>query len=188
MGMLMSQEETVPPPSPRQQTINVRVTIDTDSVSQAEGFPGDAANPMSIAPDQGSMVVTASRVIESQGSDDIAFEASAGDTLRFFISSGSNNFEQPVLLKNISHTDGDEILEDLTSRVVEEVSIAPDSRENVLPARLEKHQFRFLQCTVAGPGTGSYDLELAIFDPSEEAQPPGGSHHRWAMQLTTHSR
>jgi hypothetical protein len=168
----------------RKRTIDIRVTIDTDSVPWPRDSPGDAANPMSIAEDQGYMVVTASRGVKNQGTGDVVFEASAGDTIRFFVSSGSNNFEQVVLLENVLYARGDEILTDFTSQVLERTGIAPCSPTNVLPARLVQQQFRFCQCVVVGEGTGSYDLVFALYDRDEEAQPRLICHYRWAMQLT----
>jgi hypothetical protein len=134
------------------------------------------------------MVVTAGRKIEGQGTGDLVFEASIGDTLRFFISSGSNNFEQPVWIEEIRNTRGDEILGDFTIQTVEREAIAPESVTNVLPARIIKRQFRFGQGVVAGEGTGSYDLAFALYDRGEESQPPSVSHYQWALQLTVQLR
>src|ERR1700712_3449400 len=94
----------------RERTIDIRVTIDTDSVLRPRESPGDDASPTRIAQDQGYLVVTASRGVKNQGAGDVVFEAGVGDTLRFFISSGSNNFEQIVFLENICYVRGDEIL------------------------------------------------------------------------------
>jgi len=130
------------------------------------------------------MVVTASQEAENQGTENAVLKASEDDIIRFFISSGSNNFEQSVLLANVRHTGGDEILKDVTSQIVERVSIAPNSQTEVLPARLVQKQFRFCECVVASEGTGSYDLVFALYDHDEEAKSSLIGHYRWAMQLT----
>jgi len=164
------------------RTIDFRVTIDATSLPHPQDDPGAAAEPTSIAQEQGYIVVTASREIMSQGAGDIAFAADVGDTLRFFISSGSNNFEQPVLLEDIRHTEGDEILGDCAIQVVEREAIAPDS--DALSTHLFTRQFEFFECTVGGDGTGSYDLIFALYDQDEDAQPRLVSHYRWALRLT----
>ncbi len=183
----MSQTEIFSSPTRRRRTINFRVTIDTDSISQPADRPGDVANPMSIARDHGYMVVTASQGVENQGTGDVVFDADAGDTLRFFISSGANNFEQAVLLEEIRHASGDDILKDFKSQILEATVIAPHSQTDVLPARLVKKRFQFYHCIIANYGTGSYDLVFALYDRNEEGQPRLISHYRWAIQLTAHS-
>jgi len=183
----MSQTEISPPPALRKRTINVRVTIDTDSLPQTQEQAGDAASPTSIDQDQGYMVVTGSREAWNESAGDIVFEADAGDMLRFFISSGSNNFEQLVLIDSIRHTGGDEILADCASQSVQWAGIAPESPTNVLPAQIIERRFHFFQCSIAGNGTGSYDLVFAVYGRSEDAQPRWVSHYRWAMRLTAQS-
>lgn len=180
----MSQTETLPPETPGKRTINIRVTIDTDPIPRPAEGPGDATEPTSIDQALGHMVVTASHGVENQGTGDVAFEARAGDVLRFFISSGSNNFEQGVLLEDICSTGGDEILTDCTSQIEERAGIVPQSPTDV---RLVQKQFQFYQCVVASHGTGSYDLVFALYDRDEEGQPSLTDHYRWAMQLTAHS-
>ena len=181
----MSQTETSLPETLRKRTINIRVTIDTDFLPRES--PGDATNPTSMAQDQGHMVVTASHEVKNQGTGDVVFEAGAGDTLRFFISSGSNNFEQIVLLEDVRPTRGDKVLTGFTSQTLERIGIVPPSHTNVLPARLVQRWFRFCQCVVAGDGTGSYDLVFALYDRNEEGQPLLTGHYRWAIQLTAQS-
>src|ERR1700712_1666897 len=94
----------------RERTIDIRVTIDTDSVLRPRESPGESPSPTGIARGQVSRVVPASRGVKNQGAGDVVFEAGVGDALRFFISSGSNNFEQIVFLENICYVRGDEIL------------------------------------------------------------------------------
>jgi nematocidal protein AidA len=183
----MSQTETLPPETLRKRTINIRVTIDTDPIPRPAEGPGDAADPTSIDQDLGHMVVTASHGVENQGTGGVAFEARAGDVLRFFISSGSNNFEQGVLLEDIRHAGGGEILTNFKYQAVDQTTIVTQSPADVLPARLVQKQFQFYQCVAASHGTGSYDLVFALYDRNEEGQPSLTDHYRWAMQLTAHS-
>ncbi len=180
----MSLTDIFRPTKPRKRTINVRVMIDTDSIPRAADRPGDAAKATSIAKDQAHMVVTASREVENQGTGDVTFEAGAGDTLRFFISSGSNNFEVAVLLVDVQGAGGDEILTSFTNQTLKQTVIAPQSLTDVLPARNIQKQFRFCQCVVNSEGTGIYDLVFALFDRNEDGQPQLIGHYRWAMQLT----
>jgi hypothetical protein len=169
-----------------ERNIDVRITIDTSSLSRPHDQPGGTAQPTSIAHDQGFMIVTASRAVRNQGTGDVSFAADAGDTLRFFISSGSNNFEQPVLLESIRHVGGDEILASFTSQIVEQTRIAPGPKQ-VLPARFVRKELQLCQCVVAGDGTGRYELIFALYDCGEEAQLRRVGDYRWAMRLTAES-
>lgn len=181
----MSQTETLPPETPGKRTINIRVTIDTDSLPRDS--PGDADNPTVIAQDQGYMVVTGSRQVEDQGTREAAFQAEAGDILHFFASSGSNNFEAAVVIGDIRYAEGDEILTGCSNQTLERTAIAFHSLAEALPARLVQKQFQLYRCVVADNGTGSYDLVFALYDRNEEGQPRLTGHYRWAMQLTAHS-
>ncbi len=181
----MSQTETLPPETLRKRTINIRVTIDTDSLPRDS--PGDADNPTSIAQDQGYMVVTGSRQVENQGTGDVVFQAEAGDSLHFFASSGSNNFEAAVVLGDIRYAEGNEILTRCSNQTQERAAVVPHSLTEALPAGLAQKQFRLYQCVVADNGTGIYDLVFALYERNEEGQPHLSGHYRWAMQLTLHS-
>jgi hypothetical protein len=168
------------------RTFDIRVTIDTDSMLRDIDPAGGGAEITRIAQDQGFMVVTASQEVTNQGTGDVAFAAAAGDTLRFFISSGSNNFEQPVLLAGIRHVAGDEILQGCTNHIVKRECIAPGQHE-ALRVRLVRRQFLLCQSVVAGSGTGSYEMVFALYDHGEEAQLRQVGQYRWAMQLTAQS-
>jgi hypothetical protein len=167
--------------------IEIRVTIDTTSLPQAQEDPGDAANPLSIPQDSGFMVMTASAEVEMEGAGKIAFAANAGDTLHFFLSSGANNFEQPILLTDIRYTGGDEILRDCANRIEERTAILPGTLPPALATELPIRQFQFFQCVVDGEGTGSYDLVFALYEPAEGEPPRLVGQYRWAMRLTPYS-
>lgn len=143
---------------------------------------------MSISQEQGHVVITANQGVKNRGAGNFFFEARAGDTLRFFTSSGSNNFEQVALIEDIRYAGGDEILKDFASQTFERTGIAPHSDTEVLPARLVQQQFRLSQCLVVCDGTGSYDLVVALYDRNEEAQPRLIGRYRWAIQLTANIR
>lgn len=170
------------------RTIDIRVTIDTDSLLPPEGDSGDIANPALIDLDRGYMIATASRELEPRGAGDLVVEADAGDTLRWFVSSGSNNFEQHVSIENLRPAGGDEVLRDCACQVVERMAIAPASPARILPVRLIPRKFHFCECAIAGDGTGSYDLVFALYERIEEARLRLISHYRWAIRLTVLGR
>jgi len=139
---------------------------------------------MSISQDQGHVIITGSQGVENRGADEVVFEARPGDTLRFFTSSGSNNFEQIAVIEDIRFAEGDEILKDFAQQTFERTGVAPHSNTDVLPARLVQQQFRLSRCLVVCGGTGRYDLVVALYDRNEEAQPRLIGRYRWAIQLT----
>lgn len=180
----MSRTEISPPPIQTQKCIDVRVTIDTDSVPGPLDASGDAANPTSIDQAQGTMVVPAGGGDRDPVTGDVVLKACPGDTLRFFLSSGSNNFDQAVLLEDVRLSAGDAILGDCDRQGEERAGIAPASQTEVLPARFIPRTFQFGQCQVSGQGTGTYALVFPIFHRDDEGQPYPIGHYRWVMKLT----
>jgi hypothetical protein len=168
------------------RTIDIRVMIN-DPVLPGSVDPGKVAvPPTSIDPSQGYMIVTAAGGVANQGTGNIAFEASAGDVVRFFATSGSNNFEQALLIQGIHHAGGTRILKGFKSMMQERISIAPASVTSVLPTQLVPRQFPFYQCEIARAGTESYHLMLAYYGRDEEGQPRFAGLYQWDPRITIH--
>src|SRR5436309_10748869 len=92
----------VPRPSP---TAWVLITIDTDNVKAT--YPGpsqDQNNPTRIAHNMGFMVGPEAKVKSGKRTGDLSVTAQVGDTVYAFATSGSDNFEDAVLLYAIVHS------------------------------------------------------------------------------------
>lgn len=167
------------------RTIDIYVLLDMALVLQeAPGPEENAVTPTRLDHEQGYMLVTATGGVTNQGTGDVAFDARAGDVVRFFVTSGSNNFEQAVLLQDIRHAGGDEVLEGFECVTQQRTGIAPASVTSVLPARLVPRRFWFRQSEVAREGTGSYHLVFALYDRDEQGRPRFAGHYQWDPRLT----
>ena len=185
----MSTTDIVPSPTaePRERTACIHASVDADLVLLGHPHPrsGEGAEaPRSLLPAQGCMIVVGGA--ESQGTRDITLEARAGDAVRVFAKSGSNNFEHAVLLQGIHHTGGDEVLGTFRLVAQERTGIAPASAKSALPAQLVRQHFSFCECDVVGEGAGSYSLVLTLYDRDEAGQPRFVGHYQWNARITVH--
>lgn len=170
---------------PDHRTIDIRVIIDVDFTTRGSPEPEqDAVTPTITGNAQGYMIVTAAGGATHQGTGDVAFDARAGDTVRFFATSGSNNFEQSVHIQDIRQAGGEEILVGFKSVAEERMGLAPASGTSVLPARLVPQRFWFYQCEAARGGSGSYQLVLALYTRDEDGQPRFAGLYQWEPRIT----
>lgn len=102
------------------QAIYIRVVIDTDSLPVSTASREGTLTPTTIPFERGYMIVASAASVKNQGSDNVAFVASANDTVHFFATSGSNNFEQSVVIQDICHSQGDQILQDFKTVRIEQ--------------------------------------------------------------------
>jgi hypothetical protein len=170
---------------PGRRTIDIQVIIDVDLTLRSSPQPGKGAvAPASTGPVQGYMIVTGARGATQQGTGDVAFDARAGETVRFFATSGSNNFEQSVYIQDIRQAGGEEVLVGFESVTEERMGLAPASATSVLPAQLVPQQFGFYQCETARGGSGSYQLVLALYTRDEDGQPRLAGLYPWEPRIT----
>ena len=139
---------------------------------------------MTVSFERGQMIVTTTVGTADQRTGDITFGACAGDTVRFFAKSGSNNFEHVVLITDISPTGDDEVLEDFAPVKLPQIGITPASEGGGKLAKPVKHEFWIWQCAVACEGTQDHSLILALYDREENGQPRFAGLYRWDLQLT----
>lgn len=165
--------------------IDIYVIADVDFIirNPPESEKGTEA-PVSSSQAWGYTIVTGAGRATHQGVQDIAFHARAGETVRFFATSGSDNFEQCVFIHDIRQGDGEQVLEGFESVAEERVSIAPGSKESVLPAQSVPRPFWFYECKTARGGSGSYRLELALYTRDEEGQPRFAGLYPWDLRIT----
>lgn len=170
---------------PTNRTIYIRAIIDVAGVLQDRADPLKAAEtPMAVSFDSGQMTVTTTVGIADHATGDIAFSADAGDTVRFFAKSGSNNFEHAVLIEDIRHAADDEILEGFELAKQPRTAIVPAAEAGEQPAQPVEQEFWFWQCAVAREGAQRFNLILALYDRGEDGQPRFAGLYRWDLQLT----
>jgi hypothetical protein len=118
----------------------------------------------------------------------IAVNAAAGDTLRFYAVSGSNNFDAAVLIQDVVCDDGidadDAILEQVALVNLQQQTILPASQAGKPTVTAVGRQFWFWQCAVAGEGSQDFSLVLALYGRDEDGQPRHAGLYRWDLNLT----
>jgi len=146
------------------KTINVLITIDTDAVVKTYPNPSkDQNNPTGIAHNMGYMVCTGTTVNSGQGTGDLNFNAVVGDTVRAFAVSGSDNFEDAVLLYGMPRFTGDQVFSAFNYQNFTKSTVNPQSTSTPLPARIVDEEFWFYQASVITRGTEGYEVRFALY-------------------------
>lgn len=168
------------------KTINILITIDTDAVRKEFKNPSqDPKNPTSIAHNFGYMVSTGMSSVSGQGTGDLSIKAFVGDTIRAFATSGSENFEDAVLLFGMPKFSGTEVLGPFNYQNFTKSTVAPNSVTSVLPATIVKEDFWFYQASVAKAGTEGYMVQFALYTRSEDTgQPVLYGYFQWDPTIT----
>ena len=148
--------------------INIMTTIDTDAVKAAYPAGGTEANPIGIAHNMGFMICTGTTVNAingktTQGTGDLDFNALVGDTVRYFATSGSDNFEDAVLIYGLPKFSGDQVLSTFAYREFTKSTVVPQSETSVLPARIVEESFWFYQADVVRKGTEAYKVQFTLY-------------------------
>ncbi|MFT4112611.1 inclusion body family protein [Silvibacterium sp.] len=146
------------------KTINILITIDTDSVKAQ--YPSPSKNPDSptgMAHDKGFMVATGTIVNSGQGTGDLSISALVGDTVRAFATSGSDNFEDSVLLYGLPKFKGDQVFSDFLYQNFTKSTVLPNSTSQPLPAKIADEVFWFYQASVISKGTEGYEVRFGLY-------------------------
>jgi len=172
------------------RTIDVAIVADVARLlashadAEADVAPANAEAVRVIRPRSKLVLATTAAQTVQRASNKIAFDVAAGATVRFYAKSGSNNFEDAVLIEDISPIDDGGALQDFALANVERNTVAPRDYDSVFPARLPERDFWFWQCAVATDGDQHCSVLLAAFDRDEQGRPRLAGHYRWALQLT----
>jgi nematocidal protein AidA len=146
------------------KTINILITIDTDAVRKAVGNPSkDPNNPSGIAHNMGYMVATGTTINSGQGTGDLDFNAIVGDTVRAFATSGSDNFEDAVLLYDMPRFTGDQVFSAFAYQNFTKSTVNPQSTTTPLPARIVDEDFWFYQASVIRRGVEGYMVRFGLY-------------------------
>lgn len=163
--------------------INILTTIDTDAVKKNyQSDPtGSPSSPTGIGHGYGYMVASGTTVNSGQGTGDLDFNALVGDVVRSFAVSGSDNFEDMVLLYGMPRFSGDEVLsgfayEEFTKSTV----VAGTDPASPLPPSIVDEKFWFYQANVVTKGTEGFKMQFALYvrDPTNN-QPVLYGYFQW---------
>jgi len=155
---------------------------DADVERDAEAANTDAVKV--IRPVRGFVLATTTVQAAPRASNKIELDACAGDTVRFYAKSGSNNFEGVVLIEDISAVNDRDSLQDFALFNVQRSTVTPHDFASVFPARSSEQDFWFWQCVVAADGEPHCSVLLAVYDRDEQGRPRFAGHYRWVLQLT----
>ena len=139
------------------------IVIDTDDVMANYPDPSkDQHRPTSISQDKGFLVATGTKVESGQGTGEVRIAAAEGDAVCVSAISGSDNFEDAVLLYGIARIEGTQVLSDFDYQNIQQPTVVPNSTLEPLPARIETHTFEFQQASVIAAGTEDYEVRFAL--------------------------
>jgi hypothetical protein len=172
------------------RTIYVAIVVDVTRLlaSAAEAEEGadaaDAEAVKRVSPHSEFVLATTAAQTVRQASSRIAVEVSAGDTVRFYAKSGSNNFEGAALIEDMSPISDHDSLQDFALVKFERSTVAPSGNADVFPARFSEQDFWFWQCVVTTDGEPHCNVLLAVYDRDEQGRPRLAGRYRWVLQLT----
>jgi hypothetical protein len=126
------------------------------------------------------MVATGTSVNRGQGTGDLDFNALVGDTVRSFAVSGSDNFEDAVLLYGMPRFSGDTVLGTFIYQNFNKSTVVANSAVTPLPARITEEVFWFYQASVATKGTEGFMVQFGLYtrDPNS-GQPVLYGYYQW---------
>ena len=146
------------------KTINILITMDTDRVRKDYPNPSkDSNNPTGIGHNYGYMVASGTTVNSGQGTGDLDFNALVGDVVRAFAVSGSDNFEDAVLLYGMPPFTGDQVLSPFAYQNFEKSTVVAQGPATPLPARIVDEEFWFFQANVVKKGTQGYKVQFGLY-------------------------
>lgn len=139
---------------------DIMLVVDTTLVTSAEAL---GLEPRALEPHQDAVLIaTPSSRVQVQGLD-VFLTGALGDRLRFFGVSGSNNFEDQVLLLGVRFVEGAEVL--TTAMPVQEpfVAVVPSGPDEMLPGQGSEQVSWYFESEVASHGLGSYALDFSLY-------------------------
>lgn len=167
------------------KVINILIAIDTDAVKRQYPNPSKSStSPTGIAHNLGYMVATGTTIVSGQGTGDLNINALIGDLLRVFATSGSDNFEDAVLLYNLPKYKGDQVLGDFRSVTFTRSTVVPGSRTNVLPPNIVDEQFWFYEADIVSKGTEGYMVQFGLWTRDANEQPVLYGYFGWDPTIT----
>lgn len=162
-------------------TIYIRAVVDAAGALQLrpDAPSEDAAH--SLSPDQ--LIVTTTAGAVEQGT--VTFAARPGDLVRFYATSGSNNFEDAVLLAKVSALGDADIVDGLADVELSQATIVPAPQSAERTQAPVEQNFWFWQGAIAGQGSQRCRLLMSLYARDENTgQPRFAGLFRCDLQLT----
>lgn len=146
------------------KTINILISIDTDTVRKTYPNPSKDQNKATgIAHNMGYMIATGTTVNSGQGTGDLDFNALVGDTVRSFAVSGSDNFEDSVLLYGMPKFSGDQVFGTFEYENFTKTTVVANSQSAPLPAKIVEESFWFYGANVVKKGTQGFMVQFGLY-------------------------
>jgi len=117
----------------------------------------------------------------------IVIAARAGDFLRIYAVSGSNNFESAVLLADMlaqSRSDAPDVVSAFELAAFEQIPVTPSTEPLAFGDVSTNAEFWFWQATFESAGTQQCHAVLALYDRDDQGQPRFAGLYRWDFKLT----
>lgn len=131
------------------------------------------------------MVATGATINSGQGTGDLSIAATVGDTVRAFAVSGSNNFEDCVLLYGMpSINDTDVVFGEFDYQNYTKSTVVPDSNTQPLPASTADQTFWFFEADVTASGTESYAVQFGLYTRNDAGAPELYGYFKWDPTIT----
>jgi len=164
------------------RTIYLRAVVDAEALSRDHDAAAGRLAPIEVAPESAALILTSSVQAATAGTAAIA--AGIGDTLRFYAITGSNNFEDAVLINDIRRTGTDHSIAGFTPVCVQRDAVVPETGADPTSIDMAAQDFWFWQGTVADHGIQDCSLVLSLYRRDETGTPRFAGFYRWDLQLT----
>lgn len=167
--------------------INLLIYIDTELLLAK--FPNpiphpDPKNAVGIGHEFGHMYVTGAVNPQLQGTGDLKFSANVGDTLAVYGTSSSNNFDDAVLIYDMSPFGGTKVLSDFTNYQYSRKAPVPQGLTSAMPANFVEQDFWFYEARVTNPGTEQYKVCFGLYTRGRDGQLSLHGYFGWDPTIT----
>jgi len=169
------------------KTINILTVIDTNAIEAfyPKQTNPDPDKPVGIKHEYGYMVATNTAVNHGQGTANLSFQALVGDQCMFFGASGSNQFDDAVLIYGLPHFSGDDVFGTFISQMYERATVVPSTGEKVLPAQVISENFWFYQANIQRKGTEKYKVQFGLWTRNRSTgEPELYGYFQWDPEVT----
>ncbi|MGN6572595.1 MAG: AidA/PixA family protein [Pseudolabrys sp.] len=171
--------------APASQTIYLRAVVATDDLLRAhQPQPAEGAARAVVEQVSDGLILTSS-ARQSGLATSLSVTAAVGDLVRIYAISGSNNFEDAVLIRNVRCDSAQGQIESFAPVSFERSTVVPGADfADTSSADTTDQDFWFWQGTVAGHGIQDCSLVLALYTRDEAGAPRFSGLYRWDLQLT----
>ena len=167
-----------------QDIINITTIINTGYVMQ--NYKNPSTNPSSPTPiDHNSeyMVASYGTAISGSGGADLVIQAQPGDVLRWFGISEANNFDNEVIIYGAPFYNGTAVFTTPIFIQSADDIMVPPTNYPTAPATQQTVKMWFLEATIDQYGTGSYQVQFAIYTTNSAGVSQLYGYFQWDPQV-----